>query len=585
MPTLYRRFSIINQVIGLMLLIAILGIIGMTISNRMIISVQGNAHAINKSGSLRMQSYRLLSLVPLNTQNQRYLDALESDLISPELTQVVKIENLTPQFDELYNYWLHILKPSLMEANAPNDARYEVISFVSKLDELVHNIDEKTERKIAYVAMTQLIFISLVFLLLMGTIWHLRKKIYYPWVKLLSMVNAIGRKDFSQRYPKNNRQDELNALGETLNQMSDELALSYHQLEERVAEKTADLITKNKVLSYLYQSSQILHSSEPLYLRLQKVLIELENITILKNLSLRLYEESNETYFHEICCHSTGLSEVNTTQLEQQASIEKPLSLQWDLSDNMHRYGIIIGEIEDNQILSDEQNSLVSVLAKQISGMLAMEHQIEQQQQLLIMDERSAIARELHDSIAQSLSCLKMQISYLQLQPEPLPEKPQQLLTEMRSEINTAYSQLRELLTTFRLKLMEPGLLPSLESTISEFSERTGYTIGLNYDLPAKSISPHQSIHIIQIVREALTNILKHANAKWAEVSLNQYDGIVTITVTDDGTGITSNTDKLNHYGLIIMRERALSLNGNCCITPRPQGGTEVKVTFPLSDA
>ncbi|HEE8951833.1 TPA: nitrate/nitrite two-component system sensor histidine kinase NarX [Providencia rettgeri] len=585
MPTLYRRFSIINQVIGLMLLIAILGIIGMTISNRMIISVQGNAHAINKSGSLRMQSYRLLSLVPLNTQNQRYLDALESDLISPELTQVVKIESLTPQFDELYNYWLHILRPSLMEANTPNDARYEVISFVSKLDELVHNIDEKTERKIAYVAMTQLIFISLVFLLLMGTIWHLRRKIYYPWVKLLSMVNAIGRKDFSQRYPKNNRQDELNALGETLNQMSDELALSYHQLEERVAEKTADLITKNKVLSYLYQSNQILHSSDPLYLRLQKVLIELENITILKNLSLRLYEESNEAYFHEICCHSTGLSEEKTTKLKQQISIDKPLSLQWDLSDNMHRYGVIIGEIEDNQILSDEQNNLVSVLAKQISGMLAMEHQIEQQQQLLIMDERSAIARELHDSIAQSLSCLKMQISYLQLQPEPLPEKPQQLLTEMRSEINTAYSQLRELLTTFRLKLMEPGLLPSLESTINEFSERMGYTVTLNYDLPAKSISPHQSIHIIQIVREALTNILKHANATSAEVSLNQYDGIVTITIIDDGTGITSNTDKLNHYGLIIMRERALSLNGNCCITPRPQGGTEVKVTFPLSDA
>ncbi|EMI4429494.1 nitrate/nitrite two-component system sensor histidine kinase NarX [Providencia rettgeri] len=585
MPTLYRRFSIINQVIGLMLLIAILGIIGMTISNRMIISVQGNAHAINKSGSLRMQSYRLLSLVPLNTQNQRYLDALESDLISPELTQVVKIESLTPQFDELYNYWLHILRPSLMEANTPNDARYEVISFVSKLDELVHNIDEKTERKIAYVAMTQLIFISLVFLLLMGTIWHLRRKIYYPWVKLLSMVNAIGRKDFSQRYPKNNRQDELNALGETLNQMSDELALSYHQLEERVAEKTADLITKNKVLSYLYQSNQILHSSDPLYLRLQKVLIELENITILKNLSLRLYEESNEAYFHEICCHSTGLSEEKTTKLKQQISIDKPLSLQWDLSDNMHRYGVIIGEIEDNQILSDEQNNLVSVLAKQISGMLAMEHQIEQQQQLLIMDERSAIARELHDSIAQSLSCLKMQISYLQLQPEPLPEKPQQLLTEMRSEINTAYSQLRELLTTFRLKLMEPGLLPSLESTINEFSERMEYTVTLNYDLPAKSISPHQSIHIIQIVREALTNILKHANATSAEVSLNQYDGIVTITIIDDGAGITSNTDKLNHYGLIIMRERALSLNGNCCITPRPQGGTEVKVTFPLSDA
>lgn len=77
MPTLYRRFSIINQVIGLMLLIAVLGIIGMTISNRMIISAQGNAHAINTSGSLRMQSYRLLSLTPINEHNQNYLDALE----------------------------------------------------------------------------------------------------------------------------------------------------------------------------------------------------------------------------------------------------------------------------------------------------------------------------------------------------------------------------------------------------------------------------------------------------------------------------------------------------------------------------
>ncbi|MBQ0265157.1 hypothetical protein J7S49_14230 [Providencia rettgeri] len=56
MSIAYHRFSIINQVIGLMLLIAVLGIIGMTISNSMIISVQGNAHAINKSGSLRMQS-------------------------------------------------------------------------------------------------------------------------------------------------------------------------------------------------------------------------------------------------------------------------------------------------------------------------------------------------------------------------------------------------------------------------------------------------------------------------------------------------------------------------------------------------
>ncbi|WP_265498248.1 nitrate/nitrite two-component system sensor histidine kinase NarX [Providencia rustigianii] len=591
MPTLYRRFSIINQVIGLMLLIAILGIIGMTISNRMIISAQGNAHAINTSGSLRMQSYRLLSLTPLNQQNQSYLNELENDLLSPELTQVVKIENLTPQFNKIHDFWLNTLKPALTQASSPDDARYEVITFVNMLNELVHNIDDITERKIAYVAMTQLIFISLVFLLLTGTIWHLRRKIYYPWMKLLSMVNAIGQKDFSQRYPlKNNKQDELNALGETLNHMSDELAQSYHQLEKRVAEKTADLLAKNRVLSYLYQSNQILHSSDTLYSRLQKVLVELKSITQLKNLRIRLYEDSNEKYFHEISYFSSpAAQDMELTHAvdpfrSQEMIFNNPQILQWDLSDNMHRYGVIIGKIEQNQPFADEKNKLVLMLAKQISGMLTMEQQIEQQQQLLIMDERAAIARELHDSIAQSLSCLKMQISYLQMQPEPLPETTKHLLNEMRTEINTAYSQLRELLTTFRLKLTESGLLPSLKSTLDEFSERIGFKIQLSYDIPAKSISPHQSIHIIQIIREALSNILKHANANWAAISLSQDRGIVTITIDDNGRGIDDNPNKINHYGLIIMRERALSLNGECYITPRVQGGTEVKVTFPLSE-
>lgn len=473
------------------------------------------------------------------------------------------------------------MRPALNKALTPNDARYEVIAFVNMLDELVHNIDEKTERKIAYVAMTQMIFIGLVFLLLMATIWHLRRKIYYPWMKLLTMANAIGQKDFSQRYPNNNKQDELNALGLTLNQMSDELAQSYHQLEQRVTEKTADLRNKNQVLSYLYQSNQILHSAEPLDIRLGRVLSELKDITILKNLSLRLYEDSNETYFHEICSSSNSAHSEDTLS-NPKDNLYHPKTLSWELSDNIHRYGVIVAEIEANETLSDEQNNLVLMLVKQISGMLAMEHQIEQQQQLLIMDERSAIARELHDSIAQSLSCLKMQISYLQMQPESLPEKHQQLLSEMRNEINTAYSQLRELLTTFRLKLTEPGLLPSLENTINEFSQKMGFPVLLNYHLPAKSISPHQSIHIIQIIREALSNILKHAHANWAQVTLQQDSGIVTISIEDNGEGIGPTPDKQNHYGLIIMRERALSLNGKCDIIPRAQGGTIVKVTFSL---
>ncbi|MGG4607513.1 nitrate/nitrite two-component system sensor histidine kinase NarX [Providencia sp. Me31A] len=575
MPTTYHRFSIINQVIGLMLLIAIFGIIGMTISNRMIISAQGNAHAINKSGSLRMQSYHLLSLTPLTSYSDDYINELENNLLSHELTQVIEIEGLTNQFSELYHYWLNDLKPALIAASSPNEARFEVITFVNKIDELVRSIDEKTERKMTYVSMTQMIFITLVLLLLLLTICHFRNKIYYPWLTLLKMVNAISHKDFSQRFPLHKKQDELSTLGQTLNQMSDELAQSYHHLEARIEEKTADLQNKNKVLLYLYRSNQTLHSISPLTTRLTKVLTELSGLTPLKNIRLRLYEENNDTCFHEI----------QTSQPLILEDKEPTRILSWEISDHLYRYGVILAEIAISQSLSGEQNNLVLMLAKQMSGMLAMEQQLEQQQKLLIMDERSAIARELHDSIAQSLSCLKMQISYLQMQPNISPNKQQDLLNQMRNEINSAYSQLRELLTTFRLKLTEPGLLASLESTIREFNQRIGFEINVIYQIPAKIISPHQSIHIIQIIREALSNTLKHANATWTQVSLLENAGVITVTIEDNGEGIQPQPIKNNHYGLIIMRERALSLNGEYQVTSHAQGGTTVSVTFPLAVA
>ena len=75
----------------------------------------------------------------------------------------------------------------------------------------------------------------------------------------------------------------------------------------------------------------------------------------------------------------------------------------------------------------------------------------------------------------------------------------------MREELNVAYRQLRELLTTFRLKLTEPGLLAALESTLTEFNQRLGFAINFDYQLPAKCVNSHQGIHVVQIVREALT--------------------------------------------------------------------------------
>ncbi|WP_100159880.1 nitrate/nitrite two-component system sensor histidine kinase NarX [Proteus columbae] len=585
----HYRFSIINQIAILMLLFTLLGVVGMAISNHIILSVQGNAHAINKSGSLRMQSYRLLSALPLDEPHRAYIQELEKDLGSQELLQVLTNTSLQSQYTQLNTYWKNTLKPALLAAKQRNEAKQEVIFFVSQLDKLVLSIDQLTEQKIRLVAYTQLIFTALTLLLLFGSVWHFRRRLLHPWQQLMAMANSIGHGNFSARFHQRTHHDEIATLGIALNTMSEELSTLYSELEKRVVEKTHDLQQKNKVLSYLYHSSQQLHSPAPLCARLRQILFELQQIIPDSYLQIRLYEDNHHTLFNEVSLAPQSrphhCPDQQCERCEDNPPIDTPLNnelLHWELADQIHRYGLFVMQLPEKTTLTDEQNNLMLLLTKQISAMLAMEQQNEQQQQLLLMDERSAIARELHDSIAQSLSCLKMQVSYLQMQSETLPENCQKLLKEMREELNVAYRQLRELLTTFRLKLTEPGLLAALESTLNEFNQRLGFTINFDYQLPAKCVNSHQSIHVVQIVREALNNILQHANANWAEVSLSLDNGIIELKINDNGEGISPNPEKLNHYGLIIMRERANSLNGSYTIKVREQGGTQVFVKFPL---
>ncbi|MBZ4241255.1 hypothetical protein LAN32_22775, partial [Mycobacterium tuberculosis] len=86
----------------------------------------------------------------------------------------------------------------------------------------------------------------------------------------------------------------------------------------------------------------------------------------------------------------------------------------------------------------------MDTLVEQLTSTLALDRHQEKQQQLIVMEERATIARELHDSIAQSLSCMKMQVSCLQMQGDALPTESRQLLGQIRNELNTSWAQLGE---------------------------------------------------------------------------------------------------------------------------------------------
>jgi len=580
---LFSPISLVNQLALLMLLSTVIGVAGMAISGWLVQGVQGSAHAINKAGSLRMQSYRLLSAIPLHEDKQYLFDEMEHTAFSPELALAAQRDGQQAQLAGLQNYWHSIVIPAIRQAQQPSEAADIIAIFVGRIDKLVTSFDRSTEQRIEQVIIMQHLMALLMALLLLFAVIWLRSKLLRPWHQLLQMARAVSQRDFTRRASISGR-NEMATLGEALNNMSAELAESYAVLEQRVKEKTAGLEQKNQILSFLWQANHRLHSRIPLCERLSPVLNGLQDLTLLHDIELRVYDTEDENNHQEFTCQSDASCDDKGCHLcPRGVTTPHPGSgstLKWRLADAHMQYGLLLAQLPPGRHLSHDQQQLVDTLVEQITATLALDRHQDKQQQLLVMEERATIARELHDSIAQSLSCMKMQVSCLQMQGDALPQNSQQLLGQIRNELNTSWAQLRELLTTFRLQLTEPGLRPALEASCQEYSDRFGFQVRLDYQLPPRLVPPHQAIHLLQIAREALSNALKHSGATAVSVAVEQQENRAILRVSDNGRGIQVNAERTNHYGLIIMRDRAQSLHGDCQVRPVASGGTEVIVTF-----
>ena len=579
---LFTPLTLVNQLALIVLLSTAIGVAGIGISARLVHGVQGSAHAINKAGSLRMQSYRLLAAIPLTEGDSKLLDDMNATVFSEELQNAALRDGQDSQLKALQQYWQLELAPGMKHAQNQATVATDVASFVDRIDHLVTSFDHTTEQRIRYVVWLQRVMAIGMALLFLFTIVWLRARLLRPWKQLLAMARAVSHRDFTQRVHISGR-NEMASLGMALNNMSKELAESYSVLERRVQEKTAGLEQKNEILAFLWQANRRLHSSAPLCERISPVLNGLQGLTLLRDIEVRVYDFEDEDNHQEFACHSDLECDDKGCYLCPRDLPPLPdagTTLKWRLSDAHNQYGILLATLPVGRHLSHDRQQLVDTLVEQLTSTLALDRHQEHQQQLIVMEERATIARELHDSIAQSLSCMKMQVSCLQMQGENLPEESRQLLGQIRNELNTSWAQLRELLTTFRLQLTEPGLRPALESSCQEYSAHFGFTVQLDYQLPPRFVPSHQAIHVLQIAREALSNALKHAQATEVTVTVSLRDNQVRLVVADNGRGVPDQAERSNHYGLIIMRDRAQSLRGDCQVRRRENGGTEVVVTF-----
>lgn len=611
----------------LMAAIVVLAVVSMLTSVIIAQTMEGMATAINQAGSLRMQSYRIgvaltddsLPAPQRAARAEAMTQEFEDRLRSPRLHNVIPDQSgnpVTVAHARVARLWREDMRAPLREhirllaAGTDNAvpalprARYlaAVDDFVAHIDALVLELEEVAEGRIAALRLVQWSALALTVLAVLVAMTLVLRRVILPLQDLLCCADRARRGDFSgrTRYVGN---DELGRLGAALNLMAEGLPQIYGALEQRVEEKTRDLARSNHSLDLLYRTSKALNEAPVTNQALHLVLADIQRALGTGSATLCLSEPSptgpeaqDQTKLlvttrslaeHGGPCQAEGCTACRDPQTVKRLRVAKDTQaerriLSLPVRDRDRAFGVLLIDLPPDYPLEPWQERLLETLAGHIGTAINLQQRTREGRRLVLHEERAIIARELHDSLAQSLSYLKIQVTRLAAALREQDARPGAIavLEELREGISSAYRQLRELLTTFRLKVDERGLSRALEDTVEEFRARGALDIRLRNSLPSSLLSPNEEIHVLQIVREALSNVTRHARASHALVELGLSDGQVQVLIDDDGQGIAGRTPATHHYGMAIMRERALSLDGTLSCASSPGGGTRVLIRF-----
>jgi two-component system nitrate/nitrite sensor histidine kinase NarQ len=563
---MFTRGSLTSTILSLMLVLillssslAVFSIVNLTFS-------LGDAKGINASGSLRMQSYRLLLYTNAGSHNtDKKITEFENTLNSVALKRSFawySPEELRNQYLVVIDKW-QVMKVYIEQGNTQLYSN-SLTDFVDTINTLVFKMEQFAAFKLKLLVIAQIIGLSILLVIAFFAVVFTRKRVVKPLQLLMDSAATISKGNFNVEMPKTGY-IELTALGNALQKTAAELASLYEDLEAQVTEKTLALTRANNELKFLYDNLVMLHADKLDYKALQSAINQ-----------LKYYEDL--TYLRLVVEHDDGSEDVIEAEggwpEELQAeSVHFPLLLE----KTQLGYLDVISNRPLNQLLFEN-------FAMMLTRSITIHNASEQRQQLALLEERAVIARELHDSIGQLLSFLKIQVSLLRKSLDNScrsPEVESQLM-EINEGVSTAYVQLRELLSTFRLTIKEPNLSQALEVMLEQLRHQTNIDIQLSYTLSAHLLEAKQHIHILQLIREATLNAIKHAKPAHIVVDCQLTEnGMITISICDDGIGVTHLAERDQHFGIGIMHERANKLNGIVSFNSNQLGGTTVTLSFP----
>jgi two-component system nitrate/nitrite sensor histidine kinase NarX len=567
-------------------------------------AMEGAATAINQAGTLRMQSYRITANIGLRddqskSRTTQLITEFEQRLQSQRLLGGLPdraSNDASRAYADIVGRWQREIKPMLLahsDATRDNTSPHALLppvdSFVADIDRFVGLLEVNAEAKVQLLRLIHIVALFLTLLVVLLTMHLVRTRALLPLRELLNCAESARHGDFSQRVSYDG-DDELGQMGRTYNTMAEDLSKMYAHLEERVRIKTEDLARSNRALEFLYSAAVQLNTREFAPTALTHLLREMESVLDVGPSSICLRDPGEKNFRRLATTRSddtTAGDECHAEDCDTCATRVQAVDGRiFPIRDKGQSYGQMVVHPNPQDGFSAWQRRVLETMATHIASALTHSKRLEQDRRLDLLEERSVIARELHDSLAQSLSYLKIQASRLEATVHGVDNSDHSLavVRELREGISSAYKQLRELLNTFRLQISDGGLAVALRETVAEIGDRGDTLISLDNQLPANLLTPNQEIHVLQVIREALSNVSAHAHATQAHVRLRCDAGSkqICVCIEDNGDGIPEQAARAHHYGLSIMAERANNLGGGVDISALDGGGTRVALCFPI---
>ncbi|KAA3663215.1 MAG: GAF domain-containing protein, partial [Chloroflexi bacterium] len=403
--------------------------------------------------------------------------------------------------------------------------------------------------------------------------------------------------------------NELGRLGQTMSTMRTEIAEHQNSLEQQVAQRTQELSTafafSQEIVREL-EPEQLLQSVADhtcavmkgtavsvCVLNQQADTLELVASSGTTDTYLGLKQSTNRGLAAPVISeHKTVISEGHCANCGFLDHFPSASCIAAPLQVGGRSLGALC-VVRPERLFDDNEARVLTLLANAAAVSLENTHLIaaakQQAKENASLAERERLAADLHDNLAQTLGAMHLSIDQLSVKLENGSDtQVQRRVAQLQSSLKHAYVQVRMALTGLQEKVPDPGeFIMTIKSLLAEFEDKTGMAVEMVMDGEkgggVTAVIQKQAVYII---REALTNVCRHAQATHAKIFITHALGTITIMISDNGIGFDpEQVQSQNHLGLTIMRARAERSRGQFTIQSAPGHGTRITVTFPTHSA